>query len=185
LLTELFLRVLGRKLSLQRELCKRILIAAAWSLHVPVFIMPSGAVSLGMCPAGKEPKVATSLLRLVHALPVPVELQALIVAYAGDAWVGPRKGCQANICQFTSSYALEASEPKTRKLVRSMLPYTRTTLCFSDMPLLEAEWVASEKLLWLLGKSVWPLIIWLRQHLRRTGAPAGSVTIRGFGVVLI
>jgi len=185
LLTELFLRVLGSKLSLRRELCKRVLIAAAWSLHMPVFIMPSGAVSLCMSPTGEEPKVTSILLRLTNSLALPQEVLDLVRSFAGDLWTGMRNGCKKNLCQFTSSYALETTDPKVRKLLRTVVPFDNATMSFSNVTTLEAEWDASNKLLWLMGASIWPLIVLLRYHQRRKGVAALTVTIRGFGVVLI
>lgn len=185
ILTELFLRVLGRKLCLQRELCKRILIAAAWSLHMPVFILHSGAVSLRMSPSGDEPKIATALLKIVKALPLPDEVHKLIAAFAGDLWVGQQKTRQRNLFQYTSSYALEANDPKVRKLIKAVVPFDNCTLSFSNLPSMQTEWDGPSKLLWLMSTSVWPFITLLRCYQRRKGAPSGSVTIRGFGVVLI
>jgi hypothetical protein len=185
LLTELFLRVLGRKLSLQRELCKRILIAAAWSLRMPVFIMPSGAVSLCMSPSGEEPRVAPVLRRLTRSLPLPDDVIDVVLAFAGDVWTAQRKAFKRNLFQFTSSYALETSDPKLRKVIKSVLPFESSTLCLSNMPAVETEWDASNKILWLRGPSIWPLIVLLRHHQRRRGAAAQTMTIRGFGDVLV
>ena len=185
ILTELFLRVLGRKLSIKRELCKRVLIAAAWSLHMPVFITPSGAVSLRMSPSGNEPKIATALLKMVKALPFPDEVHDLIVAFAGDLWVGQQKTRQRNLFQFTASYALEAYDPKARKLIKAVVPFDNSTLYFCNSYPVKTEWDGPSKLLWLMCTSIWPFITLLRCYQRRKGAPSGSVTIRGFGVVLI
>jgi len=185
LLTELFLRVLGRKLSLQRELCKRVLIAAAWSLRMPVFIMPSGAVSLCMSPSGEEPRVAPVLVRLTRSLPLPDDVLDVVLSFAGDLWTGQRRALRKNLFQHTSSYALETADPKLRKVIRTVLPFECSTLNVSNMPAVEAEWDASKKLLWLLGKSIWALIVLLRHYQRKRGAVAQTVTIRGFGDVLI
>jgi len=186
LLTELFLRVLGRKLSLQRELCKRVLIAAAWSLRMPVFVMPSGAVSLCMSPSGEEPKVAPLLVRLVRTLPLPEELLGVVMSFAGDLWTGQRKDhLKKDLFQFTSTYALEASDGKLRKVVRAAVPFETSTLYVSNMPSMETEWDSSNKLLWLRGRSIWPLVVLLRYRQRRKGAAAIAMTIRGFGDVLI
>ena len=185
LLTELFLRVLGSKLSMRRELCKRILIAAAWSLHMPVFVTPSGAVSLCMSPSGEEPMVTFLLLKITKALPIPEEVRNLVLSFAGNVWSGQQTCCKKNLYQFTCSYALEVADPKIRKLLRAVVPFSSCILSFSNMPTLEAEWDESNRLLWLMGASIWPLIQLLRYYQRKKNASALTVTIRGFGDVLI
>ena len=122
---------------------------------------------------------------MVKALPFPDEAHDLIVAFAGDLWVGQQKTHQRNLFQLTSSYALEANDPKVRKLIKAVVPFDNCTLSFSNLPSIQTEWDGPSKLLWLMCTSVWPFITLLRCYQRRKGAPSRSVTIRGFGVVLI
>jgi len=185
LLTELFLRVLGREACLRREFCKRLLIAAAWSLSVPVFVMPSGAVSLCMSPSGEEPQVAQLVVKLVRALALPAELVRAVLAFAGDAWVGACCGPRRSLCQSTAAYALMTPDSKTRRAVRHALPFEACCVRFSDMPGLACEWDGDKSRLWLQGASIWPLVMLLRHSQRRRRQPSMTLTVRGFGEVLV
>jgi hypothetical protein len=185
LLTELFLRVLGNEVCRRRELCKRLLIAAAWSLRVPIYVMPSGAVSICMSPSGEAPVVARLVDKLVRALDLPAELLNLILAFAGDAWIGVRKSEPQRLFQSTATYALVASNVKTRRAVRRAVPFDACHMSFSNMPGVEGEWDGGKTLLWLSGASIWPLVIMLRHQQRLRMQASMTITIRGFGEVLV
>jgi hypothetical protein len=185
LLTELLRRVLGRELCLHREFCKRLLIAAAWSLNVPIYVMPSGTVSLCMSPSGAEPRVAQLVVRLVRALDLPAEVVDTILAFAGDAWSGVCKSEPQRLFQSTAAYALVAPDAKTRRAVRRLVPFDACQLRCSNMASIQSEWDCNKTLLWLQGASIWPLVVLLRHSQRRRMQPSMTITIRGFGEVLV
>ena len=185
LLTELFLRVLGSELSLQREFCKRLLIAAAWSLNMSIYIMPLGTVSLCMSPSGEEPRVAQLVDKLIKALDLPAEILTVVRAFAGDAWSGVCKSQPQRLFQSTAAYALVTPDAKTRRAIRRLVPFEACHLRFSNMPSIESEWDSGKTLLWLQGASIWPLIIMMRLSQRRQLQASMTLTIRGFGEVLV
>jgi len=195
LLTELTLRVLARRQCsgggggaappARRELFKRLLLAAAWSLQMPVFLSPAGELSLGLRPAAQEPPTAQALRRLLDRLPLPPELLGHVLAFAGECWVGVARQPALQLCRLASSCALEAGEASRGLALRRLLPWAAARLSFCDEGVLLAEWDAERRLLWLAAPSLWPFITLLRCRRRRRGRPAGVMVIRGFGEVLV
>jgi hypothetical protein len=191
LLTELTLRVLARQQRggaappARRELFKRLLLAAAWSLQMPVFLSPAGELSLGLRPAAQEPPTAQALRRLLDRLPLPPELLGHVLAFAGECWVGVVRQPALRLCRLASSCALEAGEPSRGLALRRLLPWAAARLSFCDEGAVLAEWDAERRLLWLAAPSLWPFITLLRCRRRRRGRPSGIMVIRGFGEVLV
>jgi hypothetical protein len=191
LLTELTLRVLARPQCgggappTRRELFKRLLLAAAWSLQMPVFLSPTGELSLGLRPAAQEPPTAQALRRLLDRLPLPPELLGHVLTFAGECWVGVARHPALQLCRLASSCALEAGEASRGLALRRLLPWAAARLSFCDEGVLLAEWDAERRLLWLAAPSLWPFITLLRCRRRRRGRPSGIMVIRGFGEVLV
>lgn len=185
LLTELVLRVLGARFTQQRELCKRLLLAAAWSLRMPVFALPTGGLTVGLVPLGGEPPTSRALRNLVEALPLPAGVLELVLAHAGELWVRAERQSALQLCRFTECYCLETEEVWARRLMRSLVPYECCALHFTDEAHVLAEWDPSMRALWLHAASLWPLVTLMRYRQRKRGSPSRVLTIRGFGEVLI
>jgi len=188
LLTELFLRVLrGKLVASKREFCKKILLAAAWSLRMPIVVMPSGALSVGIAPSGKEPRESALLKVLVRRLPFPDTSIDLILSFAGDIWVGTRSHPDTGLFHMMSSYAIEVPRNRLRPALRNCFPYPSCRLDFSGSGSIFSEWGSdpANNLVWIQAESLWPLITLLRFKQRSRGAPSLVMTIRGFGDVLI
>lgn len=83
------------------------------------------------------------------------------------------------------AYALMTPDPKTRRAVRQVVPFEACHLHFSNMPSIESEWDKGKTLLWLRGASIWPLIMLLRHSQRKRRQASTTITIRGFGEVLV
>ena len=181
-----FLHVMGGKLVQQREFLKRMIVAAAWSLKLPIVVQPSGIVSLHLAPKGEAPKIASWLERLSRrALPFPPEVQAHVLSFAGQIWFSQKQGLDRNLASFSASYAIECGDAKVRRRLKAALPFKHAVLSFSDMNKVFVEWSADSQLVWAAGGNLWPLITLLRTQRRtRTGA-AVPLKIRGFGMVLI
>lgn len=187
LLMEFLSRVLGHTgLMPQREICKRLMLAAAWSLKMPISVGPNGALSVGLRPSGQQPRVAKIMLNLLSLLPLPSGVIELVSEFCGsEIWFGVQPCDVQQLCRSSKSFALELGEASRRSRLRKILPWPCCTMFFSDETSSIAELDVGSQVIWLQAESLWPLISLMRHRRARYGMSSTTTIIRGFGEVLI
>jgi hypothetical protein len=179
------LHYLGGGLLQKRELLKTILVIAARSLKIPIRLLPSGIVSVRMYPHFEEPSVARHMnLVLRRGLPLSDELRDLVLAFAGPLWVSHMSTSPRDLGRRPQSFLIETDEPRTRRFLRSVLPFQHSVLDFSEGHQTLIEWTGSaEQTMWVHTSNIWELVNYFRFHRKKNAAH--TLRIRGLGTLLV